>query len=96
MEWNDSGLGRRQATLEEQPSPACEEHAELFFAERPEDLALAKSLCTGCPMQRECLDGALQRGEPWGVWGGELVIGGVVTRHKRGRGRPRKAHTACA
>ena len=24
----------------------------------------------------ECLEGALERREPWGVWGGELFIGG--------------------
>ena len=45
---------------------------ELFFAESPEDVEFAKSLCRGCPMRAPCLAGALERREPWGVWGGEL------------------------
>jgi WhiB family redox-sensing transcriptional regulator len=37
-----------------------------------------------------CLDGALARQEPWGVWGGELFLKGTVIPFKRPRGRPRK------
>jgi len=37
---------------------------------------------------------ALDRGEPWGVWGGELFLNGVVVRGKRARGRPRKSSLA--
>ena len=37
-----------------------------------------------------CLAGALERGEPWGVWGGELLISGAIVPRKRPRGRPRK------
>jgi WhiB family redox-sensing transcriptional regulator len=37
-----------------------------------------------------CLAGALDRGEPWGVWGGEIFERGVVIARKRPRGRPRK------
>ena len=64
--------------------------AELFFAESPADVELAKSLCASCPVRAACLAGALERREPWGVWGGELFIGGVVVARKRPRGRPRK------
>jgi WhiB family redox-sensing transcriptional regulator len=64
--------------------------AELWFAESPEDVELAKSLCTGCPLATACLAGALERNEPWGVWGGQLVLGGTVVPRKRPRGRPRK------
>ena len=64
--------------------------AELFFAESPTDVELAKSLCASCPVRATCLAGALDRREPWGVWGGELFIGGVVVARKRPRGRPRK------
>ena len=63
---------------------------ELFFAESPVDVEQAKALCRGCPLRRVCLDGALTRREPWGVWGGELFVGGVVVARKRPRGRPRK------
>lgn len=68
--------------------------AELWFAERPERVEYAKVLCGQCPLRAECLSGALERGEPWGVWGGQLVIRGAVVAHKRGRGRPRKIPAA--
>jgi len=68
--------------------------AELFFAESPEDVEYAKSLCRACPIRQACLAGALDRAEPWGVWGGELFIGGVVAPRKRTRGRPRKDELA--
>ncbi len=31
---------------------------------------LAKTICAICPQRVQCLDGALQRGEEWGVWAG--------------------------
>ncbi|HEX3826261.1 MAG TPA: WhiB family transcriptional regulator [Sporichthyaceae bacterium] len=68
--------------------------AELFFAETPEDVEYAKSLCQNCPIRRACLAGALDRAEPWGVWGGELFVGGLVAPRKRPRGRPRKDELA--
>jgi WhiB family transcriptional regulator, redox-sensing transcriptional regulator len=66
----------------------CLTAPDLFFAESPADIARAKQLCLSCPVMGECLAGALDRGEPWGVWGGELVLRGVVIANKRGRGRP--------
>lgn len=63
---------------------------ELWFAESPDDVERAKSLCVGCPVRAQCLSEALERGEPWGVWGGELLLQGVVVPRKRPRGRPRK------
>lgn len=65
--------------------------AELWFAESPSDVEFAKSLCGACPLQTACLAGALDRSEPWGVWGGELFVGGAIVARKRPRGRPRKA-----
>jgi WhiB family transcriptional regulator, redox-sensing transcriptional regulator len=67
---------------------------ELFFAESPADVELAKGLCRECPVRSECLAGALERREPWGVWGGELFLQGVVIPRKRPRGRPRKNEAA--
>jgi WhiB family redox-sensing transcriptional regulator len=67
----------------------------LWFAERPADLELAKRLCKACPVQSACLAGACQRGEPHGVWGGEIFDHGVVISHKRPRGRPRKHPRTC-
>jgi WhiB family transcriptional regulator, redox-sensing transcriptional regulator len=63
---------------------------EVFFAETPAGVEFAKTLCTTCPIRAACLDGALERREPWGVWGGELFDHGVVIPRKRPRGRPRK------
>jgi WhiB family redox-sensing transcriptional regulator len=67
---------------------------EVFFAESPADVEYAKSLCTACPVRSSCLAGAKSRREPWGVWGGELFIQGVVVPRKRPRGRPRKSEVA--
>jgi WhiB family redox-sensing transcriptional regulator len=63
---------------------------DLFFAELPQEVEIAKSVCARCPLRAECLTGALDRREPYGVWGGQLVILGAVVAHKRPRGRPRK------
>jgi WhiB family transcriptional regulator, redox-sensing transcriptional regulator len=68
----------------------CRTDPELFFAESPADVELAKALCVDCPIRKFCLAGALERGEPWGVWGGELFVKGVIVARKRPRGRPRK------
>jgi WhiB family transcriptional regulator, redox-sensing transcriptional regulator len=67
---------------------------DLFFAESPSDIERAKALCHGCPARVPCLAGAQQRGEPWGVWGGELFDHGVIIPTKRGRGRPPKQSIA--
>ena len=69
----------------------CQVDAPLFFAAEPARLERAKSLCARCPIRAECLAGALERAEPWGVWGGELFEGGRIIERKRPRGRPRKA-----
>ena len=74
--------------------PCRREAPDLFFAESPDDVELAKSLCVDCPARAACLAGALDRREPWGVWGGELVLQGVVVPRKRPRGRPRKDEVA--
>ncbi len=67
---------------------------DLFFAESPADVETAKALCADCPIRTDCLAGALARREPWGVWGGQLVMQGVVVPRKRPRGRPRKNEVA--
>ena len=68
----------------------CTEDPELFFAESPQDVEQAKAMCRGCRARLACLAGALERREPWGVWGGELLMSGAIVPHKRPRGRPRK------
>ena len=70
------------------------ELATIFFSEDLHDIARAKHLCRSCPIRRSCLDGALERREPCGVWGGELFVDGRVLAHKRRRGRPPKHRPA--
>lgn len=62
----------------------------LFFSDDEFDIARAKAICGRCGLAETCLAGALDRVEPYGVWGGKLVIDGVVVEVKRGRGRPPK------
>ena len=76
--------------------PCRSNDPELFFAESPADVEFAKTICTECPIREACLSGALERKEPWGVWGGELFVQGVIVARKRPRGRPRKTDVAVA
>lgn len=71
-------------------SPCSTSDPELWFAETPQGVEEAKARCQPCPVREQCLVGALERQEPWGVWGGELLLRGVVVPRKRPRGRPRK------
>lgn len=74
--------------------PCRQYDPDLWFADDPADLEVAKALCGGCPLKAECLAGALERSEPWGVWGGEIFERGAVVARKRPRGRPRKDELA--
>jgi WhiB family redox-sensing transcriptional regulator len=60
----------------------------LFFSEEFVDIQRAKAICSTCTSKVNCLSGALERSEPWGVWGGELLEEGRVCATKRPRGRP--------
>ena len=70
--------------------PCLREDPQLWFSEQPADLELAKAHCRTCPLRGPCLDGALARREPHGVWGGEIFEQGRITARKAPRGRPRK------
>lgn len=74
--------------------PCRENPPDLWFAELPAEVETAKSLCAPCPIREACLAGALHRAEPWGVWGGQLLVSGAVVPRKRPRGRPRKDEVA--
>lgn len=62
----------------------------LFFSDHVLDIARAKAICAKCVLRERCLSDALERQEPWGVWGGELLSGGRVVAVKRPCGRPPK------
>jgi WhiB family redox-sensing transcriptional regulator len=76
--------------------PCRSNDPELWFAEQTAQVELAKALCRECPLVEGCLAGAVERAEPWGVWGGEVFVAGVVVATKRGRGRPRKTAAPAA
>lgn len=65
---------------------------ELFFSEDPVSIARAKHICQGCPLRSDCLSSAIDRREPNGVWGGELISNGRIIAYKRRRGRPSRVH----
>ncbi|GAB3297203.1 WhiB family transcriptional regulator [Epidermidibacterium keratini] len=74
--------------------PCRQEDSDLWFADSPAGLEAAKALCAECPVRQQCLASALERREPWGVWGGEIFERGAVVARKRPRGRPRKSAAA--
>ena len=62
----------------------------VFFSDDLGDIAQAKRICTDCPALVPCLEGALARREPWGVWGGQIFRNGRMLATKRRRGPPPK------
>lgn len=83
-----------QLSVVRKPTLPCRDQPDLYFAESPALLTRAKELCLACPIREACLSGAVERREPWGVWGGEIFEDGRVIAVKRGRGRPRKQAAA--
>jgi WhiB family redox-sensing transcriptional regulator len=91
----------RQEVIDDIGAPAydwdaasCRDEAgsltDLFFSDQIPDIIRAKEICATCPLIEACLDGALDRREPWGVWGGQLFLNGRILAQKRKRGRPPK------
>ncbi len=75
----------------------CAGRLALFFPPSDQKTALrnaaveqAKAICATCPAAYACLADALARGEPDGVWGGELLRDGQLVPAYVGPGRPRK------
>jgi WhiB family transcriptional regulator, redox-sensing transcriptional regulator len=89
VQWRDATVGGQDITGLSLNLP-CMADPELFFAESPQDVEQAKAFCRGCRARVACLAGALERKEPWGVWGGELLLRGAIVPGKRARGRPRR------
>lgn len=76
-----------------QQKAACKNtNTELFY---PKGLRvgsrramLAKQICGGCPVIRECYEAAVERGEEYGVWGGTNFLE-FNTTEMRGNNRPK-------
>ena len=91
--WADEkiGLGAVTGTYSDGSSfnlPCHTADPEMYFSEDELAVAEAKSICGGCSVRSQCLEGALSRKEPAGVWGGELFEDGRVIARKRKAGRP--------
>ncbi len=67
---------------------AMPDAVSLFFSEETAEIAQAKSVCAECPVLAQCLEAALQRREPCGVWGGQLFDAGMLLTARRRPGRP--------
>jgi WhiB family transcriptional regulator, redox-sensing transcriptional regulator len=90
---NDTNSGVALAPLDWTRARCRDGHGtltNLFFSDDLLEIARAKAICSKCTLTEACLEGAVERNEPWGVWGGELIETGVVVRSKRPRGRPPK------
>ena len=74
---------RQQAACERLGVPTA-----VFFSDDIGDIVQAKNICAECPVLESCLEGAIHRREPWGVWGGQLFRNGPILATKRRRGRP--------
>jgi WhiB family redox-sensing transcriptional regulator len=64
--------------------------ANLFFSTEVDEINAAVNICTQqCLIRLECLEEAIARREPCGVWGGFLFKNGhIVGNVVRDRGRP--------
>ncbi|MDX5568457.1 WhiB family transcriptional regulator [Streptomyces sp. ID05-04B] len=70
--------------------PDCLNDADLMFETNAASVALAKSICAGCPVRPACLAWALDAGEEYGVWGGksEAERRAILRRRAAAGGKP--------
>ncbi|MEI6623121.1 MAG: WhiB family transcriptional regulator [Actinomycetes bacterium] len=83
-------LTRKVAQARADAVPCRASDSDVWFADEQADIDAAQRLCGRCPVRSECLEGALARQEPWGVWGGELFVSGRLVAQRKPKGRPRK------
>ena len=64
----------------------CTVNPEWWFADARDDEAtlLAKDACSGCPERHDCLTGALERDERFGIFGGLTPEERVLLVRQRG------------
>lgn len=73
----DSPQTRDSKSIDREYIVPCADNPELFFpigkgnneTEKKQTEA-ARRLCAQCPEQKSCLQGALERNEQFGLWGG--------------------------
>jgi WhiB family redox-sensing transcriptional regulator len=83
-------VGESQDWTEAAACRAVPGASELFFSEEVPEIVAAKRICAECPVIAPCLEAAIARREPCGVWGGQLFDNGKIINRKRRRGRPPK------
>ena len=66
--YQDRPLGWQQDSLCSQPK--YQKCRDDFFSDDIDAIETAKSICSLCPVRKECLSWALDNREIWGVWGG--------------------------
>jgi WhiB family redox-sensing transcriptional regulator len=92
-DYTDQRVGEDQSVVDWDAASCRDETGsmtDLFFSDEIPEIIEAKRICAGCPLAEPCLAGALERREPWGVWGGQLLVNGRILAQKRKRGRPPK------
>lgn len=60
---------------------ACHGKTDIFYG-KAMSVGAAKRICRTCPMQRVCLDDAIERGELSGIWGGLTGAERLATRYR--------------
>lgn len=72
------------ATTSWQEDAICNQtDPEAFFPEKGGSVRDAKTICSLCPVQAECLDYALATDQRYGVWGGVTERNLRVLRRER-------------
>lgn len=67
---------------------AClDAEAEVFFPLSGGSTVVARAFCDRCPVRAECLEYAVDRAEPFGIWGGMSELDRRRLAHPRGLGR---------
>jgi WhiB family redox-sensing transcriptional regulator len=61
---------------------------DAWFPDKGGSSAIAKGICTACPVRLECLDYALSGGDTWGgisagIWGGTTPCERAALRRER-------------
>ena len=86
-------MNHKLKELQEDGRCSREGSHELFFSERPAELAQAQRICAQCEVRVLCLEIALHEELEWGVWGGVIFWDGQPYHRRRSRGRPRRSES---
>lgn len=62
---------------------------DLFFPDKGDPGREAKAVCRRCDVREQCLDAAIERAEPYGLWGG-------LGRHQRDKVAKRRTGQVAA